>query len=249
MRNLALVLVSLAACGGAPKPSSVGNVAGAGAPAGPPPTIGWSGGAPNEGGTFDVHGLPAVSDDGSRVLVGWEQGDGGRGYPNLRLVVLDRGDQTLETRVVLDADQVDDGATVDVAPHDQYLADSNAKLRWRALAPAPVEQVAESEPEAEGPYPTRQTATLGDVTIRFDDGGHLVIEQDGKPVVDKVESGWLVASHPMYDGAGPDEVCSNPIFLDSAWVDAARRLAVVDVEYRGNDSCWEPTGVYHVVTW
>src|SRR5262245_19097214 len=106
MRTLPLLLLSLAACHGSSKSTGPGNVGGG--PAGPPPAISWSGGLPADGGSFETTGMPAVADDGSRVLIGWQMGDGGRGYPNLRLVVVDRGDQTLDTRIVLDADKVDD---------------------------------------------------------------------------------------------------------------------------------------------
>jgi len=45
MRHLSLLLLSLAACGGSSK-STIGNIAGAGGPPGPAPTVAWSGGAP-----------------------------------------------------------------------------------------------------------------------------------------------------------------------------------------------------------
>lgn len=245
MRNLSLLLVSLAACGGSSKSSGLGNIAGAGGPPGPPPTIAWTGDAPTDGGSFEVQGFPAVSDDGMHVLLAWQMGDGGRGYPNLRLVTIDRADKAIDTRVVLDQDKVDDGATVDAAAQNQFLAESNARERWRPLAAAPVEKAEDGEDY----FSRSQSATLGDWTVRFDDSAHLVIAQGGKAVVDTVESKWLVEDHPMYEGAAEDEVCSNPIFLDEVYLDGARRVAVIGVAYYGNDSCWEPSGEYHVVTW
>ena len=76
-----------------------------------------------------------------------------------------------------------------------------------------------------------------------------MIQQGGKVVVDEVMKDWLVENRPMYEGAGEDEVCSNPIYLDSLHIDGGRRVAVIGVEYHGNDSCWEPTGQAHVVAW
>lgn len=251
MRTLPLLILSLAACGGSPKPSALGNAAGYGGPPGPAPTIAWSGGAPMNGGEFTIAGMPAVADDGSRVLIGWQRGDGGRGYPNLRLQVVDRADQVVDTRLVLDADQIEDlgeDATVDVAAPNQYLTDSNGAMRWRPLATAEVTDVS-AGPDTEGPYPTQWTAALDGITVRFDDAAHLVIEQGGTIVVDKVMDGWLTKDHPMYEGAGEDEVCSNPIYLGTVFVDGGRRVAVIGVEYHGNDSCWEPTGQAHVVAW
>lgn len=254
MRSLPLLLLALAACGGSAKPGTLGNAAGNGAPPGPAPTLSWSGAAPTDGGEFKTTGMPAVADDGSRVLFDWQQGDGGRGYPNLRLQVVDRDDQVLDSRLVLDADQVEsmaDAATVEVTSHNQYLADSNATLRWRPLATAPVEAAtaAVGGDEADGYGASKWSSTLGDLSVHFDVTAHLVIEQGGKVVVDKVMWGWLEQDHPMYDGASADEVCSNPIYLDSVHVDGGRHLAVIGVEYHGNDTCWEPTGQYHVVAW
>ena len=138
MRHLSLLLLTLAACGGSTK-STIGNVAGAGGPPGPAPTVAWSGGAPADGdGSFATTGLPAVADDGSRVLYDWQQGDGGRGYPNLRLVTVDRADQVIDTRVVLDVEAVEGTSVVETASHNQFLADSNQKLRWRRLTAADV---------------------------------------------------------------------------------------------------------------
>ena len=254
MRTLPLLVLTLAACGGSPKPSALGNAAGYGGPPGPAPTIAWSGGAPMNGGEFTIAGMPAVADDGSRVLIGWQQGDGGRGYPNLRLQVVDRADQVVDNRLVLDADQVEDlgeDATVDVTAHNQYLTDSNGAMRWRPLATAPVEAVtAEVGSEtADEDGASQWTATLGDVSVHFDIGAHLVIAQGGKVVVDNVMDGWLTKDHLMYEGASEDESCSNPIYLDRVHVDGGRHVAVIGVEYHGNDSCWEPTGQAHVVAW
>lgn len=245
MRHLSLLLLSLAACGGSSK-STIGNIAGAGGPPGPAPTVAWSGGAPADGdGSFATTGLPAVADDGSRVLYDWQQGDGGRGYPNLRLVTVDRADQVIDTRVVLDVEAVEGTSVVETASHNQFLADSNQKLRWRPLPAAPVE----GEPAGDDMFPSRHTSTLGPLTVALDDEAHLVITSDGKVVVDKVMSGWLVANRPMYEGAAEDEMCSNPIYLGSVHADPARHVVLIGVEYRGNDSCWEPTGQLHAVTW
>lgn len=252
MRTLPLLLLSLAACGGAPKPSALGNAAGYGGPPGPAPTLAWSGGSPIDGGEFKTTGMPAVADDGSRVLIAWVMGDGGRGFPNLRLQVVDRDDRVVDTRVVLDADQVEamtESSTVDVAAHNQYLADSNGTLRWRPLATAPVEGEAEPGAEPDPMFASAWSSQLGDVAIRFAVDGHLVIEQGGKVVVDEVMAGWLTKDHPMYEGASADEMCQNPIYLQSVQLDGGRRVAVLGVEFHGNDTCWEPSGQYHVVGW
>lgn len=252
MRTVALLLLSLVACGGSPKTGALGNVAGAGGPPGPAPTITWSGGVPMDGGSFESTGLPAVADDGSRVLYAWQRGDGGRGFPNLRLVVADRADKALETRIVLDADAVEAKAdALDVAVDNRYLADSNAAHRWRPMTAGEVTPVGgeAEDPDSGAMYPSAWSSKAGDIAVRFDDDAHLVIEQAGKVVVDRVMKDWLVLDRPMYAGAAADEICSNPIFLSSLAVDGARRIALVGVDYHGTDTCWEPSGEYHVVAW
>jgi hypothetical protein len=247
MRTAAtLALLCLAACGSSSKPDTVGNATGGGGgPAGPPPTLTWSGGAPVDGGSFATAGLPAVADDGSRVVVAWQKGDGGRGYPNLTLRVIGRDDRELDTRVVLDANLIDDMyPEVDVTLDNEYLATTHQQWRWRPLAAAEVAEEASDEM-----FSTRQSATVGDLSVRFDDGAHLVIEHGGKVVVDAVKQGWLAADRPMYDGAPPEDTCSNPIFLEGVHADAGRRLAVILVGYRGTDTCWEPSSEHHVVSW
>jgi hypothetical protein len=246
MRTLPLLLVTLAACGGGSKAKPLGNFA-TGEPAGAPPTLTWTGGAPTDGGTFDVSGLPAVSDDGGRVLVARQVSDGGRGYPNLALITRDRTDKTVEERVVLDAEKVDGmNDPIDVTADNQYLATSHAAARWRPLTAAAVQAAGGGTDLMDA---SAWTSQAGEVSLRFDDAGHLVVEHGGKTVVDDVMADWLVKPYPMYEGAGTDEMCGNPVFLAGAFVDAHRRLAVLQVDFRGTDSCWEPGVEYHVVAW
>jgi hypothetical protein len=45
-----------------------------------------------------------------------------------------------------------------------------------------------------------------------------------------------------------DLTCSNPPHLGGAYIGpASAKLIVVDVAYRGNDTCWEPNPKPHVV--
>ena len=43
--------------------------------------------------------------------------------------------------------------------------------------------------------------------------------------------------------------CSNPHFVDAAYIDPAHKLALLRVAYTGTDSCWEPASELHVVAW
>jgi hypothetical protein len=43
--------------------------------------------------------------------------------------------------------------------------------------------------------------------------------------------------------------CYNPAWLRGAQVDLRRRVAVVTIGYRGNDTCWESDDAYLVLAW
>ena len=45
------------------------------------------------------------------------------------------------------------------------------------------------------------------------------------------------------------EICHNPAFLDSAYLDAGRKTALLIVQYDGTDTCWEPAAQEHVIAW
>src|SRR5512140_1733024 len=103
------LLVLLAACGpAAVTPAEVKEPPTEHAdhpPATPPPTIAWKA----NGGGFDVQGLPAIAAASEVVVVAVTDGDGGRGAPNLRIEVRDRDDKTLQSTIVLTAN---DGAAL-----------------------------------------------------------------------------------------------------------------------------------------
>lgn len=249
MRTFGCVLLLAAACGGPSRGGAIANQGGAG-PTGPAPTIAWSGGPPGEGGSFTTTGLPAIAAGGAEVLVADIGEDGARGMPNLALVVRDRADHEGPRRVVLTADAADAQdpeqplAAPDVAGANAWLAEQHQRAAWTPLAAAAITADDESAFDAE-----RWTATSGDVTLTFDVTGHVVVTVGGAAVVDRTMTAWLAPDAPMYPGAGPDEQCSNPIALGAAYLDGARKLALVRVSFRGNDTCWEPDGAYHVVAW
>ncbi|MBK9037109.1 MAG: hypothetical protein IPL61_38675 [Myxococcales bacterium] len=249
MRTFGCLLVLAAACGGPSRGGTIANHGGAG-PTGPAPTIAWSGGPPGEGGSFTATGLPAIAAGGDEVLVADIGEDGARGMPNLALVARGRDDRERARRVVLTADAAEAQdpdqpmAAPDVAGANAWLAEQHQRAAWTPLVAAAITANDESALAAE-----RWAATSGDVALTFDDSGHVVITVAGAAVVDRLMTAWLAPDAPMYPGAGPDEQCYNPIALAAAYLDGAHKLALVRVTFRGNDSCWEPDGAYHVVAW
>ncbi len=250
MRELALVtlvLGPLVACGGSSTTPAIGNSGGPGS-IGPAPTIAWSGGIPaDQAGEFTTTGLPAVAADGSRVIAAWRREDGGRGMPNLTLVVRDRTDTEVHAQVVLAADAAEaTTAAPELGDHNAYLAQTNVEIGWMPLRPAALTAGGEGDGFIDA---STWDASDGDVGLHFDQDGHLVIEQRGTVVVDRLMSTWLAADRPMYEGAPPDEICHNPAALTEAFLDGGRRLVLVRTAFRGTDTCWEPDGEYHVVSW
>ena len=249
--TLALVLLA-AACGGSSKNTAVGNGGGPVGPLGPVPTISFDTTA-GDWGEFRTSGLPAVSHDGTRVLIERVDNDGGRGAPNLTLAVRDRADAKVAEYVVLTADSAagssDDSGEIapakpDVTAANAWLADQHRSAAFTVLAPGTVDSDSESILEQ-----TRWSVAVGDATITLDQDAKLVVVQGGKPVLSKTMSAWIAPSYPMYPNAPADEQCSNPHFVDAAYIDPAHKLALLRVAYTGTDSCWEPASELHVVAW
>lgn len=247
---LGLTLLA-AACGGTSHPATIGNGA-SGGPVGPAPTVAWhTDDGTDWGGDFAVTGAPALAADGGSVLIASQGEDGARGAPNLTLEVRGRDDRATATRVVLTADaavgdesQAPSPPRPDIDGANAWLATQHAKAGFAPLTEATVTADGDGFLDS-----STWTVAAGAIGVRFDASAHLVVTDGGKPVIDRTMDGWLVKPYPPYDGAGPDELCDNPIALRTAYVDAAHRVAVLLVSYRGTDTCWEPDSQYHVVAW
>ena len=240
-----LVLALGAGCYRSPGPPPSGTAPAADpTPAGPPPRVTWA----DNG--FNTTRLPAVSADGSQVLIPTQDSDGGRGNPNFRVVIKDRADVEVGTKVVLTVDEA--GSVFDggeqhpeldkrLAAVNAWLGEQNTARRLVPLAPLEVERAEEMASDFR--------ATGRGVTLEWKQN-RVTIVQGGKPLVDRATPAtWLVADKPMYPGAGPDEVCHNPAFLAGASIDVSRKIAVLVITYYGTDSCWEPPATHHVVAW
>src|SRR5262245_51406195 len=121
MRSLS-ILVVVAACGGPSSKPLAGHTV-ATAPSGPAPKIEWQ-----ERG-FSAIGLPAVSRDGSVVVLGIADEDSARGNPNLVVVVKNRRDAIVKTIPVMTADEADKLVAATASPELQRrIADANRAL-------------------------------------------------------------------------------------------------------------------------
>jgi hypothetical protein len=243
MNKVLASLLLVAACGGtSPTANAPHNEAAHPTTVGPAPSITWS--TEDEVGNFETKGLPAVSFDGSRVLIADVQHGAGMSPPNLTLREIDRSDHAAGHQDVLpwDPSGPDDAkpepGAVDAA--NKFLASSNEELGWTAMTGIQPDEI--SDPD--GKNPDQWHAVAGAVEIVFSNEQRLTVKDGGKVVFDKDEPAWLAP--PNHNGDGP---CGNPAYLDQAYVDGAHRLALVVIAYHGTDSCWEPSPEMHVVTW
>lgn len=246
MRGAAVLVVAavgISACGGTSPPPALEGRAPAPAPTTPAPSVTW------QGHGFATPGLPAIAGDGRVVVYAARAEDGGRGNPNLAIVVVDRGDVVLRRVDVLDADDADqmigDGGPgpaleARIASADRALAELHAAHDLRPL-PALVTAADPLAPEA-------GSRALGGGLALDLGADRLRIRRDHQVVVDRaIPRSWLVEDRPMC--AGCAEICTNPAYLGAAHGDGARALVLLTISYAGTDTCWEPSSQHHVVAW
>ena len=189
---------------------------------------------------FRTPGLPAVSADGARVVVGETESDGGRGYPNLRVVARDRNDKVIESITVLKASEFENamGPGWRNPKLDARISAANAWLaklhRTSALITLPQLKV-----DSTDAY-TQHAASAGPVALDWSNDT-VTIKLSGKVVA--------TYASPLTWHAPNTDKCQNPSKLGAAWVDVERKLALVQISYNGTDMCWEPTPQHHVITW
>jgi hypothetical protein len=232
--KIALLVAAVAACGGATHGSLTNASHAHVAPSGPPPSVASTG--ENEELDFQMTGLPAVAADGSEVVIADRAADGARGEPNLTVEAIDRHDKHVKTIDVLEPDAKFVPAKLEAA--NRWLGDEH---QARDLRPLETSEIASDQ---EGQEATQWTVTKEDIVLQLRDNARLTVRGPGKTYVDRVMSDWEAGvSH------RPDMDCSNPLFLENAWLDVPHRLALVLIGYHGNDTCWEPDSALHVVSW
>lgn len=232
MRALPLLLL-VTACGPATAPAPLQGSARP-APTTPAPSIAW--------GTerFERTGLPAVSNEGQIVVFETTINDGGRGYANLTLESRTRADIGAQKIVVLSVDEFEamvpetrpaPAFAQRISAANQWLADLHRKLDLRPMRALVVDATDRW---------TQHAAALDDITLDWQKD-HLTIKQGAATLLSR--------GTPVTWNASTAGGCSNPSKLGAAWIDVARRVALVDVTYNGSDACWEPSDQLHVVSW
>lgn len=184
---------------------------------------------------FEAPGLPAIRDDGSQVAAIVRADDGGRGYLDLRFVLLDGATGKVAKTIRLAdpnessaAESKDDEAgNLDAeealfAKVRTRVADANAVVAtgtWRSLVT--TERADDNAP----PGPS-EALTVGDLTFTYDLGGRKL---------SVARAGRQVAAHDLtrlVPKAGPDTdtPCPGDLgYLRALHVDAATKKVLVEI--------------------
>lgn len=250
-----LALVSLAACKKASKPpadatsvvvdAAVATVDAAAAepepgPLTPPVPAGKVGiqvlGLEYEG--YEAKLLPAIRGDGSQIAAAWLGDDGGRGYLDLKLQIVDaKTGKVVDDRRLVDpeettAAQGEDGS-FDSKLNDavkKRVADANAILgagEWRALQSHVAEP---TDPEA--------PIVAAGINWSLESGLHLVGKRAGKVVFDRTYSQLTNKKAPR--DADDDDMCPDIITLSAIHVDEPSSQALVAFGRMPGHNCGAP---------
>jgi hypothetical protein len=181
---------------------------------------------------------PAVSPDGSRVVIWYVAEDGARGNPNLALVVTDRTGKPMRDIEVVDVERGE-------LPGGRAAAD---KL-YAELKPVAMTQL---EPKSRDDDTHRSFDGL-DVSLSAT--GVLRVAPNGHPALVRSDPSWRTkpdADDQARMRAALDRgtiACFNPGGIGDVYADIARRVAVVFIRFHGTDSCWEPSSEVQVFGW
>jgi len=244
MRATALLVVILAGCSAPAQtaPPSHATPPRA-APTTPPPTVMFT------SMRLDASRLPAIAADGSFVVHTEIDGDGGRGNPNLAIVVRDRRDHEVERIVVVTANEAEGqydehgpspALAAKIAAANTRLAELHATTDLRPLTIL----ASEANPLAsdEG-NPAQGEGLLLHLSTR-----RLTVRASGNLVVDVAPpASWSIPDKKLC--ATCDEVCRYPAYLGAAHADLAHTLVLLTVAYAGTDLCPEPVSQHHVIAW
>jgi len=237
--RLALVVIAVG-CGGSSgpvAPAPIANDAPIATRATPAPTIAWL----STDNAFDTSALPVIARAAEIAVVAVHDSDGGRGYPNLRLEVRDRNDRTIQTIAVMASSDyeklvADNQASTElqrrIATANRELAKLHGLHDLVAMQPLAIQKPAEGTPHL----------AIGDdldvdfTTTRIDVFHHGA----QRPFT---STSWRVPAVPARCAG------ENPAFLQAVYKARDIRALVVEVAYRGTDTCWEPGNQLRVITW
>jgi hypothetical protein len=233
------VVVVAAACGptGATHATS-DPIGSSGTPhrATPAPHIEWKDNA------FGTEALPVLARAGELAIVAVRQIDGERGFPNLRIEVRDRTDKTIQTIPILNSNEYEALAPGGVANAElqRRIDAANTELaRLHDLHDLVAMKPLEIQAPTDNTFPHLAIGDGLDVDWNGDHV-HVFRHNSDRQVVTVDGKAWLAPVHAS---------CSNPAFLRSVFHAPELPVVVVQIAYRGSDSCGVPSDQFHVVAW
>jgi hypothetical protein len=197
-----------------------------------------------EYGGFQSPGLPAIKSDGSQFIAVVVADDGGRGYLDLQLRLIDATNaKVVKDWVLADPDKTSGSqdseeenptpAVLEAAK--SAVAEANTMLgagEWRSLAPV----VSDRKANDGGEGPT--VVNVGDLTFTYDKGKLTVGKQGVKPIVKTYQQ--LTGEPPPKVGPkDADDECdaSGGEWLKSVSVDATSKRALIEFDFDSGHNC------------
>ncbi|HEY3803247.1 MAG TPA: hypothetical protein VGL61_11600 [Kofleriaceae bacterium] len=242
----AVVLAAIAACGSpsapAEKPASPAqNTELPAERTTPAPSIDWKNGA------FVTTGLPAIARGGEVVVLAYQDHDQARGFPNLRIEVRDRHDATVwKVPVMLptEYEQLSPDGTLTPAL-GLRIGHANAELqRLHGVHDfVPMHALELLTPQQGDPH----LATGDAIDVDWDtDHVHVFRHNSDREIVTRDGRNWLEPDHQPCPAC---EVCKNPAFLANVFHAPEIDAVLIELGYKGTDTCWQPSDQLHVIAW
>jgi len=201
--------------------------------------------------TFVVKGLPAISEDGSKVAVAYQASDGMRGLANLALDVIDTATgKEVEQVAVVATDEYEDVGELKAAKLKKKIAAANkvlTKSKWTPLA-----VVVPNRDEVDVTQPPQKVSICG-LNLAWAEPKLTITDSTGKELLAADYPAWCSPSYCAGQDGVPatsdecDMPCGNSALIASAAVDAAKKVLVIGIEFTGDDTCIEPDEQVHIV--
>ena len=241
MRRAPIAIAALVGACGSPRAPATSPSPTSPAPSStsPAPSITWS-----EDG-FDERGLPAIAKDGSVVAIAVRDNDGGRGFPNLHLELRDRRDALVRTIDVLAANRYETDVVAGKALAALVARSDAANAELAQLHGAHALVMMQALPVENSEDGADQIARADAISLRWRSPTLEIAA--GATRTTRAGASWLAKPGARCAQCPP---CDNPAYLAGAFVaPSVPGVALVQIGYRGTDTCWEPSDQFHVVTW
>jgi hypothetical protein len=197
---------------------------------------------------------PSITKDGTTIIVPFNLDDGARGWTGLRLDVVGRNGKATKSLPIIEWGEDPAAPTAkSLARDSKRLIAANAFLddldRRKQLQPMTVITYTDESTHTHVVSATEGVAFVADLSPT----GTLTLTPPGHAPVVRHDRAWRTqpssADKRRIEADPKGIACFNARRLSRIAVDLPRRAAVIDLGYDGNDSCWEPSHDYVVVTW